>query len=383
MLNEVEEQQQDYQEEPSSYRTGQGTYQNPHVYQKLDEDNNDIDEPETNKEDVEWELDENDTEYHTFDIAKTNRVKENFSKMYVGEAYGMIRDDSRDAILTEFAEHMIHWLHLHNFTRNSAHHVANQLRRVIIVDGVVSGFIMKSTKDVIIPEEGIKKKKGRHHRRRHRHRHRHRHEEEAKVNQDPDKKELDPSKQKPEVPSHQFAIKINYRLNLGLVTEQTCFAVCYPVLGGCCGWPEPIVDKEYRLTYNVDITRVRGKQDVKMKSNWNELEADVHKKEEKKTVGGMVSDLFSAGKEMVKTDKEEEKEEKKEKKHRRHGKHGKHRKGGSMGSMGSISMGSIGSIGSIGMNINTDTTATTTASIRMIRKIKKLKKKIKKKTRIF
>jgi len=191
------------------------------------------------------------------------------------------------------------WLHLHNFMKGAAQKLVNQLKDVIIVDSVVSGYIQKSTIDTVVDDEKKKKKK---------HRHKHQHKQDS----DADKAE------KKDDPKHEFFILVKYVLHLQSEYEDTFLSLFVPCTKFCLGW-EPLLDKKYTLKYQMKMVRLRGHQEVKWKSNIDDIEAAIPSQSatKEKTFGDKIGDFVSSITGKKDDDKKKKKRKRRRKKRRR------------------------------------------------------------------
>jgi hypothetical protein len=275
----LENQQTD---EYSSYKGYQNpSYQNPTSYQRPDTYQNPLESSEeeegqsvrnrggtspmvqTTPDDIEWDRSLIEKEYKPEDEETRRKNVNRFDrKHFFGSTSGTFSHIDRDELFRNFVEHTIQYFILHNFKKGSAQNLANQIKNCIVIDGHVTGVIIKYTADVLEKNKKKKKKHGhRHHRHRHHH-HKHREVDDVPPKAEPDRSRevVDSDEDEDNGPKDQkgFYIQVGYNLTLEAELEKTCLAVFVPFTTYCFGW-EPLLDKDYTLHYTLVIRRLRGR----------------------------------------------------------------------------------------------------------------------------
>jgi len=360
MLDNQQQQTDDY----SSYKGYQNpSYQNPTSYQRSDTYQNPLESSEeeeggqsirnrggtspmvqTTPDDIEWDRSLIEKEYKPEDEeTRRKNVNRYDKKLFVGGTSGTFQHIDRDELFRSFVEHTIQYFLLHNFKKGSAQNLANQIKNCIVVDGHVTGVIIKYTTDVLEKNKNKKKKKKHgHHHRHHRHHHRHHHhhpqppaEGDVPPKAEPDRvfsEEDDSEEDEDNGPKDRkgFYIQVGYNITLEAELEKTCLAVFVPFTTYCFGW-EPLLDKDYTLHYSLVIRRLRGR--YLFNKNINEAVEEAPKdnktmEKEKGFIGRILNtflDVAEDNKEKKK-EKKEKKQKEKEKEERRH--HSRHQRRG-------------------------------------------------------
>jgi len=129
---------------------------------------------------------------------------------------------------------------------------------------------------------------------------------------------------KEEDPERQFLIRVKYYVHLESEYEDTFLSLFIPCTKFCLGW-EPLLDKKFTLRYQMKMVRLRGKQEIKVKTNSIEdIEATVPSQSaaKDKTLGDKIGDIFM----FFTSKKDDKKEDKRRHNRRRHRRYRRHRK---------------------------------------------------------
>jgi len=323
------------QEEDYSYQKGgipRGTYQNPIPDPSDEEDEGShrkVTSASFQPDDPEWEIDLHDKDY--VHLSNVNQLGA-YHKFYRGKSIGELGvRPSQEEVLRLFVDHAINWLLLHNFTKGSAVLLANQLKSVIVIDSVVSGFILKLSEEVTFDDDKKKDKKKRKNRKNRQKKGERREGEDAFSNL---QTEITPPF-KEETPDKEFRINISYRFELKAEMEKTCLSLFVPCTTFCLGW-EPLLDKEYKLSYELVMTRNRGKISKKTWEN-NKLIKKLEQSaksapEPKKNIFGQLSSFAVGFKSMFfpqpHPNYDHDQGQRRHHRHRHHRRHHHHHKGG-------------------------------------------------------
>jgi len=133
-------------------------------------------------------------------------------------------------------------------------------------------------------------------------------------------------KKKEEGPEREFLIRVKYYVHLEEEYEDTFLSLFIPCTKFCLGW-EPLLDKKFTLRYQMKMVRLRGKQELKVKTNSIEdIEATVPSQSaaKDKTLGDKIADIFMFF--TSKIDDKKKEEDKRRHYRRRHRRYRRHRK---------------------------------------------------------
>jgi hypothetical protein len=211
-----------------------------------------------------WDLDQDDLADIEKRVKYTRNVNEKFTKLYVGTTSGDSVATSKEEASQVLVDHLQCWLQLHNFTKMSAEKLTSQLRKCIRVNGTISGYIQKNTKDVLVQPEKEEKEIRRKERRRRKKRGSKRIVDEVEEKSEEEKEGN---------PQNEFVIRVKYYITCRDAPEKTLLWYLYSCLSLCKPDWELLVDKKVTIDYKIDLIRLRGKEEFKIKSNFlNDME---------------------------------------------------------------------------------------------------------------